>query len=121
MNSPNPTPPSARVTQYEVCALPEDHIDYPTFAITVDYRGHGKWAVTRGRRCLGVDGYWDWEPLPSEREAAWLEEHRFSLDDALELAVGAAPNVQINGARPADLLAASPQPVEETPRVPVQD
>lgn len=104
MNSPNPTPPEPRVTQYEVCGLPEEHIDYPIFTITVDYRGHGKWAIARHRRCLGVDGYWDWEPLPSEREDAWLEEHRFDLDDALELAKGAALTLQVNGRRVVDVL-----------------
>lgn len=99
----SPTP-NARVTQYEVCALPEDHIDYPVFTITVDYRGKDKWAITRHRRCLGVDGYWDWEPLPSGREEAWLEEHRFALDDALELAKGAALTLQVNGRRVVDIL-----------------
>lgn len=99
-----PPTPNARVTQYEVCALPEDHIDYHLFTITVEYRGKGKWAISRHRRCLGVDGYWDWEPLPSEREDAWLEEHRFDLDDALELAKGAALTLQVNGRRVVDIL-----------------
>lgn len=102
MTSPNR--PLPRATRYDVCALPEEHPDYATFVITVEDRGRGRWAVCRGKRCLGVDGFWDWEPLPSSREEAWLEEHRFSLDEALELAAGAAPNVQINGARPADVL-----------------
>jgi hypothetical protein len=100
----SPNRPQPRVTRYEVCALPEDHIEYPTFAVTVEDRGRGRWAVCRGKRCLGVDGYWDWEPLPSSREDAWLEEHRFSLADALELAVGVAPKIRINGVTPADVL-----------------
>jgi hypothetical protein len=86
-----------QVTQYTVCYLPEDNIDHHTFAITVEYRGTGKWAVLRSRWCLGTDGEWDFEMQPSDREDEWLAAHRFDLDTALRLAVEAAPHVKVNG------------------------
>lgn len=79
--------PNVTATQYTVSCLPIDDPDDLTHAITVEYRGDSRWAVTRrGRRCLGADGRWDYESVPSERADEWLATHRFELDTALRLA-----------------------------------
>ena len=85
--------PTVRVTEYTVSMLPEDDINAGAFDITVAYRGHDLWAVSRSRRCLGRDGTWDWEPIPSERDDEWLAEHRFPEQEALRLAKEQAPLV----------------------------
>ncbi len=87
------------VTAYTVCAVPPDEAgNHLSFEIKVERAHHsGTWAVRRMGRCLGADGTWDWEPLPSSREDDWLEAHRFNLDTALRLAVEAAPHVVVNG------------------------
>ena len=98
--------PYVRPTQYVINLLPEseDVLGGHCFEITVDYRGHDRWAVLRGRRCLGVDGQWSWESIPSEREDDWIATHRFDLDTALRLAKEAAPGVTVNGRTAADAL-----------------
>jgi hypothetical protein len=89
--------PVARVTEYTVSVLPEDDINASSYAITVAYRGRDLWAVSRHRQCLGRDGEWDWESLPSERTDEWLAEHRFTEQEALRLAREAAPGIRCNG------------------------
>lgn len=97
--------PEVRITCYEVSCLPEDSINYDSSAVRVEYRGQGGWAVVRGgKRCLSLDGEWDWESRPSEREGVWLLSHRFDLETALRLAQEAAPQVVINGMTPAQVL-----------------
>jgi hypothetical protein len=93
-------------TTYTVCALPEGHPDFDLFAITVENRSSGRWAVLRHRWCLGSDGEWDFEPRPSEREDDWLATHRFPLKRALELAQAEAPKVRVNHRGVAEALAA---------------
>ncbi|WFE45319.1 hypothetical protein [Verrucosispora sp. WMMD1129] len=98
---------TTRVTEYTVCALPEDHIDADIFAITVAYRGHGLWAVLRGKRCLDAGGTWWWEPIPSERTDEWKAANRFDEETALRLAREAAPTVVVNGWTAESVLAQS--------------
>jgi hypothetical protein len=97
--------PTVQVTEYTVSLLPEGP-DASSYEITVAYRGRGLWAVTRSRMCLGGDGEWDWEPLPSERTEEWLLAHRFDLDTALRLAKRAAPGIVVNGRSAADVAKA---------------
>lgn len=40
------------------------------------------WAVRRNGRCLGLDGHWSYEPLPSSRTTQWLALHRFPTAQA---------------------------------------
>lgn len=98
---PEPVEPApkaeVRATRYEVSLLPEDDINYPFYAIAVEARGNGRWAVVRHKRCLGPDGAWSWESIPSEREDDWLATHRFDRDTAIRLAKQAAPTVTVNG------------------------
>lgn len=88
---------TCQATEYEVSILPEGDINRSVFAIAVQYRSEGRWAVTRHSSCLGADGIWSWESIPSEREDDWLDAHRFDLDTALRLACNAAPHVVVNG------------------------
>jgi hypothetical protein len=95
----------AIATRYTVSLLPETDINAHVFEITVEYRGHGQWAVLRHGWCLGHDGAWDYELRPSAREDEWIAAHRFDLDTALRLAKEAAPGVAVNGLTAADVLA----------------
>jgi len=97
--------PTVRATRYEVSCLPEGHIDVHHFTVAVEYRGDGQWAVCRHRQCLGTDGFWSWESIPSEREDEWIATHRFSLDEARALAKDAARKITCNGLTVADVLA----------------
>ena len=91
--------PIVTPTRYQVTCIPEsvNPLESDLFAITVEYRGHGLWAVLKRRECLSKSDEWDYEPLPSSREDDWLAEHRFDLDTALERAKHHAPLVKING------------------------
>lgn len=102
MTQPNPTLPTyLTVTQATVSVLPETHPDHTTWSITLDYRdtvdGERRYAVMRGRTCLGADGEWDWEPVPSERDDEWRATHRFDWPTAFGLAREHAPNITVNG------------------------
>ncbi|MEU5660116.1 hypothetical protein ABZ802_31535 [Streptomyces sp. NPDC047737] len=88
---------TVQATEYEVSILPEDDINRPLFVITVQYRGEGRWAVTRHGSCLGTDGQWEFGIKEYDRGDAWLDAHRFDLDTALRLAREAAPHVICNG------------------------
>jgi hypothetical protein len=96
--------PYAIATRYTVNLLPETDPHGHVFELTVDYRGHGQWAVLRHGWCLGHDGSWDYELRPSEREDEWIDTHRFDLNTALQLAKEAAPGVNVNGLTAAQAL-----------------
>jgi len=109
-----------RPVAYEVSVWPEDAFDDPhramnasewcvTVARVPGFEGI-RWAIYRGtigsRVCLSRDGRWDPEPIPSSRTKTWLHKHRFaSLEDAIERAKRAAPDVLINGYRAHELMA----------------
>jgi hypothetical protein len=95
----------ATATTYTVSLLPDDDINHGHYAITVEYRGDDRWAVMQRRWCLGTDGGWEYEMQVSEREDDWLATHRFPLEQALELAKAAAPDVEVNGRTAAEVLA----------------
>ena len=86
-----------RVTKYTVSYLPEDYTgESYLWDLTVEYRGNDRWAVQHGEsQSLGRDGLFDWDP--SEKPDAWLRDHRFSEQEALELAHKAVMAVKING------------------------
>ncbi len=96
---------NTHATEYEVCALPEDNINHSAYVLKVARRGAGRWAILHHGMCLGVDGEWDYELRPSEREDDWLATHRFDLTTALRLAEEQAPLVEVNGFTVADALA----------------
>ncbi|MDX3183543.1 hypothetical protein RKD45_002482 [Streptomyces griseus] len=88
---------TCQATEYEVSILLEGDINRSVFTITVQYRGDGRWAVTRNGSCLGADGEWEFGIKEYDRGDAWLAAHRFDLDTALRLARQAAPHVVVNG------------------------
>lgn len=92
------------ITEHTICALPESNVNYRHYAITVEYRGDGLWAVCSGGFCFGTDGEWDFEPSPSSREDDWLATHRFDEATALELAERQAPLMTCNGITVAQAL-----------------
>jgi hypothetical protein len=98
-------PATVTATRYDVTSYPLDDINRTSLTINVEYRGRDKWAVLRRGACLSSSGTWDYEPQPSSREDDWLDRHRFDLDTALELAKQHAPNMTINGASIAEIVA----------------
>jgi hypothetical protein len=86
-----------QATEYCVSVAPLDDYDGYEYGITVAWRAADRWAVIRHGRCLGTDGRWDYESIPSEREDDWLAAHRFDLPTALRLAREAAPGITVNG------------------------
>ncbi|MEO3978812.1 hypothetical protein [Streptomyces sp. CAU 1734] len=107
-----PPEPVVTVARYEVSLLPETDINRHVFTLRVEYRGHSRWAVTDGHRCLAADGTWSWESIPSERADDWLDRHRHDLDTALDLAREYAPLIRVNGHTALDAYYAT---TEETP------
>lgn len=93
------------VDSYRVSLFPTDSFDGELFDITVEARGHGKWAICRGRLCMSRDGAWSFEAIPSARDDEWLREHRFEHDEALQIAVRVAPHVERNGRTAAEAAA----------------
>ena len=94
MSAPEAT---CQATEYEVSILPEGDINRLVFTITVQYRGDGRWAVTRHGACLDADGFWTDGVKEYGRGDEWLAAHRFDLDTALRLAREAAAHVVCNG------------------------
>lgn len=88
---------NCHVTTYEVGLFPLDHEGSSVYNLRVEYRGKDLWGVFRSKWCLGSDGEWDWEPVPSDRDDEWAAAHRFGLDTALKLARQHAPGVTMNG------------------------
>ena len=106
--------PIVQAVKYTVNCLPEDGIESHVFALTVDYRGDGRWGVYRNPHCcLGNDSEWsygytwrdgaqepdgdeEWNEYHAGRDA-WLQAHRFDEETALNLAKEQAPLVTVNG------------------------
>lgn len=97
-------PATVQVTSYLVSCLPEGE-GQQHLSVKVEYRGGGRWAIVQHGQCLGVDGSWSWESIPSEREDEWIDAHRFDLDTALVLAKQAAPLLTVNGFTITDVIA----------------
>src|ERR1035441_3898458 len=95
------TEPRSTVTSYVVSIWPEDCscIDSAMYCCAVVDQGFGKWSVRRGtctdkesnQPCLGTDGDWHYENLPSDRTREELAGHRFDVVTALGLARKMAP------------------------------
>jgi hypothetical protein len=113
--------PTVQAVKYTVNCLPEDGYDSHVFALTVEYRGEGRWGVFRNPHCcLGNDGEWSWgyswrdgtaEPTTDDEwteyhagREAWLDAHRFDEETALKLAKEQAPHITVNGFTVTDAL-----------------
>ncbi|MYZ37106.1 MULTISPECIES: hypothetical protein [unclassified Streptomyces] len=95
---------TCQATEYEVSLLPENDINRHVYTITVQYRGEGRWAVTRHSSCLGADGTWEFGVKEYDRGDNWLNSHRFDLDTALRLAREQAPQIVVNGRTAAEVV-----------------
>jgi hypothetical protein len=95
--TPQLAPGGVMITEYTICALPVDNINYRHYAITVEYRGPGSWAVCHEGFCFGTDGDWEYEPQPSSRDSNWLAAHRFDEATAIRAAEQQAPLMTCNG------------------------
>lgn len=104
-DEPRPDNPIARPTTYTVTCLPEHVPDADVWTLTVEHRGKGRWVVKHHDAILGRNGTWDFGGIPEEGRDAWIAEHFFPLDEALELAKQAAPKFTRGGMTPADVLA----------------
>ncbi len=58
-------------------------------AVFVEDRGEMAWCVCDGSLCLNRDGEWEYEPLPSNRDDAFIARTRYSLDEAMTSAKAA--------------------------------
>lgn len=85
------------VVKVAVSLLPLDHDASSYYTVMVEYRGPGRWAVTRHGNCLSRSGEWDYESMPSSRTDDWLAEFRFTYDEAIEAAAKVAPTLKVNG------------------------
>jgi hypothetical protein len=45
--------------------------------VRISRRGENSWAIIWGNNCLGKDGFWEYEPFPSNREEEYLQYFRF--------------------------------------------
>jgi hypothetical protein len=92
-----------QATCYSVRGLPEDDVNSQVWKLDIEWRGPGdRWAVLHLSRCLSVDGTWDYEPSPSNRDTDFIARHRFTLEEAKALAIEHYPKLVINGLRVED-------------------
>lgn len=94
--------PIVAVSAYTVSLLPDDHPDRHVWSLTVEYRGRGLWAVKSLSRCLNRRGKLDLEPIPSSRTDRWLKAHRFTEQEALDIAKRHVGKLVFNGMRVVD-------------------
>jgi len=72
-------------TEYEIAKL--DELRRVTVNRMGQIDGSIKWKVSSGSRCLNCVGEWEYEPMPSSRDDAFLARCRFdTLDKAVRLA-----------------------------------
>jgi hypothetical protein len=91
-------PASVKAIKYRICGLADDDVDSTIWSLTVEWRGPGdSWAVKRHAMCLGLDGSWEPEPIPSERDDEYKRTHRFTKQMAMALALHHYPDLVING------------------------
>ncbi|MFD8845460.1 hypothetical protein [Streptomyces pseudogriseolus] len=103
--APNVPEPTIHPVEYVVSCLQSNNINFDLYAIRVQYRGDGRYAVIGlGDMCLGVDGTWDHGVKEYDRGDDWLDAHRFDLETALRLAKEQAPLVTVNGRTVSDAL-----------------
>ncbi len=95
----------ASPTAYQVSCLPLSHAAAVHLSVWVKWRGEDRWAVLNNvGLCLGTDGEWDYEGMPSSRSDEWIATHRFELAKALRFAREAAPHLRVNGLTVQDVL-----------------
>lgn len=87
----------ATVTTFTVCPLPRSDPRFNAFAVEVQWRGEGLWAVAHGGFHLSDTKRWDRYGPASKMTVQWRARHRFDLDTALRLAEEISPSIVWNG------------------------
>jgi hypothetical protein len=95
---------TARVTEYTVSCLPQEHQLAPHLSLLVVERSSGRWAVLRNGYCYNAAGEKEYERSGTNREPEFLEEFRHSKKAALALAKRIAPTLTVNGVTVNDAL-----------------
>lgn len=90
---------SVKTVSYQVSAIPYEDDDAHAFQIKVEYRGGGRWAVTRGGQCWNrVNQTFDYESLPSGRTEEFFAECRYATaEEAIDDAKTIVPLLTVNG------------------------
>lgn len=96
--------PIARVTEYTVSCLPQEHQLAPHLSLLVVERSPGRWAVLRNGYCYNAAGEKEYERSGTDRAPEFLEEFRHGKKAALALAKRIAPTLTVNGVTVADAL-----------------
>jgi hypothetical protein len=96
--------PIARVTEYTVSCLPDDHNLASHLSLLVVERSPGRWAVLRNGFCYNAAGEKEYERSGTDRTPEFLEKFRHSRKAALALAKRIAPTLKVNGITVADAL-----------------
>lgn len=100
-----PVKVNAQLARVEYCVLPEDHSAAHIFTVAAEYRGGDRWAVCwGGRGVLGRDGRWSYESQVTSRQDDWLEQHRFSDEEAMRLAAEQATKIRNMGRTAMEVL-----------------
>lgn len=94
-----------RVSTYTVVPTGYDQMvqaDKNSWALfVVDGGSQYGWAIRRGSpatgSCMNTNGRFVPEPLPSGRSQEWLERHRWTLPEALQLALAHVDQLELNG------------------------
>ena len=89
---------------FTVSLFPPGHDYYRDCSVSVASRGKGMWAVVCFASVLSRKGKWVYEPMPSSRTPAWVKNHRFGLQEAIELARKHAGTMEINGRSVEEIL-----------------
>lgn len=91
---------NVRVTEYQVSCLPLDGTARGwggVFDVHVTWSGIADlWAVRANGRVYDIDGVEEYEPIPSERDDAFLARFRHDQDTAMRIAHTVAPLITIN-------------------------
>lgn len=75
-----------RASRYSFCW--HDDVGYQLNVEHTGGRHDDRWAIRRGGSwCLARSGKWAFEPSPSNRDADWLDRHRFTRDEAVLIAL----------------------------------
>jgi hypothetical protein len=102
VSAPSELPLFEEVEEISISPIPVGDINRPGWAVTVTFGGREVdgvklYGVKNMGRSLSRDGSWDDEPLPSSRTEKWLAEHRFPLEEAMDLARSVAHTITWNG------------------------
>jgi hypothetical protein len=93
--------PVRTTTAYSLSLLPETHVNYRAYLLTIALDGGGLWTVTHGAEVyLDADGKW----TDAFEDHAPTSDHLFPIADALRLAQQALPHVAVNGITAADVI-----------------